>query len=157
LTAGVCCIQTGGDVCCPSSGEKPPCMPDPQWQKYNTFTLDDGTGKCDSFDSFAVALPAKVFGIDPLALAGSKTKITFTGMLQNSSGQNDACKNTATAAPVDCMTDDDCVAAANKPGLDPKCVTALQKASCVEGTCRRGVFNFWNIIPRTPDDIVVNK
>ncbi len=75
-------------------------------------------------------------------------------MLQNASGQNDACKGFG--PQVDCKTDGDCTAAASMfTKTYPMCAAKLMGANCVEGTCRRGVFNFWTVIPRVFTDLVV--
>ena len=112
---------------------------------------------CSTFGSFAVELPGKTFGgFDPLQSMGKTVKVT--GMLRNNSGQNDACKG----HPVDCMTPADCTTASTDPKVsqwnDPNdtktCAARLAGAACVEGTCRRGSFNFWTIAPRSPGDIV---
>ena len=135
---------------------------DDQWIKFNQFVLDLGDNICDAFSSFAVELPSKTFGgFDPTKLMGQKQQIAVTGMLKNSSGQNEACKGVKDApAQVDCRTKDDCDKAAtdDSNGLPPLCRVALMAKSvqCVEGTCRRGAYNFWTIIPRTPADISTN-
>ena len=128
-------------------------VPDPQWVKFNTFTVDIGNGVCDSFLGLSVALPAKTLGdFNPLVSDMTLAQFTFTGMLQNSSGQNDACKGSGPL--VYCATSNDCSAGASDPMYSATCQIALAKAACIEGTCRRGVFNFWSIIPRSPDDVV---
>lgn len=148
VSGKVCCVQTG-DVCC---GSAAPCAADDQWVKYNTFLLDLGKG-CDAFDAVSVALPGKTFGtFDPLSVAGSDRTLTVTGMLKNSSGQNQACKG---GPDVACTSNDDCLQAALNPDLQkiPGCGAALVNANCVEGSCRKGAFNFWTVQPRLPSDI----
>ena len=137
------------------------CPVDPtldSWKKYNQFTLQDNarTMPCSTFGSFAVELPGKTFGdFNPLTSGGAT--ITITGMLRNSSGQNDACKGIG--PPVDCATTADCGKAASNPQYSAACQAKLMGASvsCVEGTCRRGAFNFWTVVPRDVTDIVVTK
>lgn len=128
-----------------------------QWLKFNQFTVDMGDGVCDSFRTYSVQLPAKTLGaFDPLAVMNRKTALaTFTGMLRNSSGQNDACKGTAGPQSVACRGDADCAAAAARQA-DPTCRTNLGKASCVEGSCRRGVYNFWTVQLRSAADLQVH-
>ena len=158
-TGTVCCIQSQASAtqCC--AGTAAPCAADDQWVKYNTFNLDVGGG-CDAFKSYSVALSGKTMGdFDPLTLMGGTLKVTVTGMLKNSSGQNPACKDAADAVDVDCMTTKDCTDAGNAliaKNPNSACGPLLVKGSvsCIEGTCRRGVYNFWTIQPRTPDDII---
>jgi hypothetical protein len=154
LTGAICPIDMDPNT---SNGQ--------QWVKYNSFLIDMGDQVCDGFmGSFSIQLPAKTLGkFNPLSIMevpnmiAMPQAITVTGMLQNSSGQNDACKGTATAIQVLCRSAADCgaYATAHQSTLDPMCVANLQKSSvaCVEGTCRRGVFNFWNVVPRTESDI----
>lgn len=164
VTGSVCCIRTGGDTCC---GETAPCDPDDQWQKFNTFVVNVGDGVCDSFSGFSVAMPTKILGdFDPAKVASTPSKFQFTGMLQNNSGQNEACKGYPGPQMVTCdpkkgaVKNPDCIAAA-APLLakDPNdtCGGYLAKGVCVEGTCRRGAYNFWNIVPRTADDVIVSQ
>ena len=40
------------------------------------------------------------------------------------------------------------------PGDTKSCTARLTGATCVEGTCRRGAFNFWTVVPRNAADIV---
>ena len=127
------------------------------WVQYNTFQLQqfDSTGKptsagCVVFNTFGIALPQKTLGtLDPIkcmpkSVTGNGCNITVTGMLKNSSGQNDDLGTTGKATV--CRSPSDCVAA-GLAASDP----------CVEGTCKNGVYNFWTIVPRTADDIVINK
>jgi hypothetical protein len=104
-----------------------------QWRKYNQFVVG---AACDSFNDFAVELPEKVLGsFDPLQTVGRT--ITFTGMLQNSSGQNPVPGPAGTT--ISCSTKSPC-----------------KTGNCVEGECRKNPFNFWTIKPRTPDDVIVH-
>src|SRR5437016_2835626 len=93
---------------------------------------------------------------DPIKVMGTGLAFKFTGMLKNSSGQNDACKS-VNGPVVTCRTTADCTSDATLAMVPPNCAAALGGSSiaCVEGTCRKGVFNFWGIRPRIPDvDIV---
>jgi hypothetical protein len=105
-----------------------------QWEKFDTFILD-GDGTCDSFNNFAIELPAKVLGsFDPLQ---AKTKTaTVVGMLHNSSGQNPALD--ANGRTIPCTDSGQCIT-----------------GTCVDSICKKGAFNFWTIQPRTQADIVV--
>ena len=85
-----------------------------------------------------MALPSKTLGnFDPLVLTPKKSKITVTGMLRNASGQKDT-----TSPPTLCATTKDCAD------------QGLASSTCVEGSCRNGVYNFWSIVPRDPSDIL---
>jgi hypothetical protein len=108
------------------------------WKKFNQFALYFSDGVCNTFNTFQVGLPSKLFGtFDPLA---NQTKsITVTGALRNFSGQNPQVPETA------CTDKSDCTAAGFPTSTD-----------CVEGLCRKGAYNFWTILPRTPSDIVLN-
>lgn len=108
------------------------------WKQFNQFALYYSDGICNAFNTFQVGLPSKVLGtFDPLA---NQTKsITVTGALRNFSGQNPAEPLTVCAAKSDCAA----------AGFS-------SSTECVEGLCRKGAFNFWNILPRDPSDIVVN-
>jgi hypothetical protein len=126
----------------------PICDPDPpnptndiniqktkdSWRKYNQFVLN-GDGTCSALSNFAAELPAKTLGsFDPLANVG-KT-VTVTGMLRNNSGQNPILDINGMAISCDDHT---------------QCLTG----TCVQGQCKKGVFNFWTIDPRTPADVVI--
>jgi hypothetical protein len=39
------------------------------------------------------------------------------------------------------------------PQYSAACQAKLSASTCVQGTCRRGVYNFWTIEPRTAADI----
>lgn len=115
------------------------------WKKYNQFAIyygeidpDDWVSKqeaCDIFDTFSVALPAKTLGtFNPLE--NIDRKIQVTGMLRNMSGQNEA-----TTPPTPCTDDAAC--------------KGLGAGGCVEGTCKRGPYNFWSIVPRDAADILL--
>ena len=109
------------------------------WRKFNNFGIDLGGNVCDPFATFRVALPAKTLGtFDPLAVPKGAT-LTAVGMLRNFSGQNEV----STPSTL-CVRGEDCVAA------------GYPSAACVEGTCRRGAYNFWTINPRDQSDIKVN-
>ena len=125
------------------------------WVQYNTFQLElptsisgRPTGDCGSFSTFGISLPGKTLGsFDPLqctpqSVSSTGCLITVTGMLKNSSGQVDDL-GSAGGAPTACKTSADCVAAGL--GSDP----------CVEGTCKKGLYDFWTILPRSASDIVV--
>jgi hypothetical protein len=120
----------------------------PSWIKYNQFVLDMGNQdpkkihSCDSFSTFSVEMSGKTIGsFDPLTLRGALKSdpnpqvVTVVGVLQNFSGQNEE-----TVPPTDCRNDTDCM---NVGG------------TCVEGSCKKGVYNFWNVIPRDQSDITV--
>jgi len=112
------------------------------WLKFNSFTVDLGNGVCDPFSTFAIALPAKIYGdLNPLLLTPAKTMVTATGMLRNFSGQNDA-----TMPPTDCHTDNDCT-------LPPPMGANLAGTTCIEGSCKKGPYNFWQLNPRDPTDV----
>jgi hypothetical protein len=119
------------------------CPIDPNaddWRKFNNFGLDLGGNVCDAFATFRVALPGKTLGnFDPLTVK-TGTSLTVTGMLRNFSGQNEA-----TTPPTPCAKKADCEAA------------GLGTASCVEGTCKRGVFVFWTVSPRDESDVTINS
>ncbi len=105
------------------------------WLKFNQFVVNQGQGLCDSFNGISVSLPAKTLGtFDPLQHMGGK--ITAVGMLRNFSGQNDV-----TAPPTDCTKDMDCMTVGG---------------TCVEGSCKKGAFNFWQVTPRDQTDLTVN-
>ncbi len=109
------------------------------WLKYSSFSMDN-SGQCDSFIDFAVGLPSKQFGT--FTPVGNDMKvITVTGMLQNGSGQNPVLDTNN--QPVTCSTTQDCLNAPSAKGTcDP-----------LDRICKKGVYNFWTIYPRTVDDI----
>jgi hypothetical protein len=138
-----------------------------QWLKYDTFVMDeaaDGLGQAcaNNMMTFSVELPGKTFGnFDPMKLGGldpveGANAITVTGMIKNSSGQNEVCKGYGHDAPILCTSLADCQKAAVDPQYPATCQTHLAGAStaCVEGSCKRGNYNFWTIVPRTPSDII---
>jgi hypothetical protein len=125
------------------------CPIDPtqdSWRKFNQFVLDMGAQKpphtCDSFSTFSVEMAGKTIGaFNPLVLRGAAgpvanpQTVTVIGMLRNFSGQNEV-----TNPPTDCKVDNDCM---NVGG------------TCVEGSCKKGPYNFWNVVPRDESDITV--
>ena len=106
------------------------------WNKFNQFVLDaDST--CGSFTNMAVELSAKVMGtFDPLQNVG-KT-MTVVGMLQNHSGQNPVVDGNGNT--VSCTTQSPCA-----------------KGVCIMGECFKNAYNFWDILPRTADDISISQ
>jgi hypothetical protein len=108
-----------------------------QWVKYNTFALGDPTIGCSAFDSWSVALPAKILGVapnqfDPTTMVAKP--ITVRGMLKNSSGQN----------PV-------LDANGNPTACDDK--TPCAGGTCTLGICKKMPYNFWTVTVRGSDDI----
>ena len=108
---------------------------DDSWLKYNQFVID-GNGTCDGFTNYAVELPSKTLGgFDPLKNVSKK--LTVVGMLRNNSGQNayaDANGNPITCSPTNACAQGTC-------GPD--------------GICKKAAYNFWTIVPRTPDDVTI--
>lgn len=157
VTGTVCCIRTGGNTCCDMQA---PCDPDDQWAKFNQFAVNLGDGACQTFGGISVELPSKTLGdFDPTAVAVTPAKFRFTGMLQNNSGQNESCKGDPKPLSVPCKEKQACLDAGNDLlAKDPNdaCGKHLtsKTVSCVEGLCRRGGYDFWNIVPRAADDIV---
>jgi hypothetical protein len=116
-----------------TSQECDPVMGGTQWTSYNSFIV--GTPDCSSLTNFAVELPAKTLGsFDPLTVVGRTLKVT--GMLKNNSGQNPLAG--VDGNPIACSDANPCA-----------------RGNCVEGECRKNPYNFWTIVPRTPEDIVV--
>lgn len=106
---------------------------DDSWNKYNQFVVDND-GTCDSFTNFAIELPAKTLGnFDPTKSIGSTLDVI--GMLQNHSGQN--AYTDAAGNEISCSNTVPCA-----------------KGTCIQGTCYKGAYNFWTILPRTAADIV---
>jgi hypothetical protein len=136
LTSGV--VTVTGQQCDP---DPPNPNNDPniegtkeQWRRYNSFLID-GDQTCSAFSNFAIQLPSKSLGTyDPIQSVGKTVQIT--GMLKNNSGQN----------PV-------LDAQGNTIGCDDASPCATGK--CIDGLCRKNPFNFWTIIPRTAQDVVV--
>jgi hypothetical protein len=107
------------------------------WNKYNQFVIDNNpAAPCDSFSNFAIEMTDKVMGnFDPTKAVG-KT-LTVVGMLQNHSGQNPVVD--ANGNIVSCSAQLACPGATNV---------------CIMGECYKSAYNFWTILPRTPDDLV---
>jgi hypothetical protein len=104
------------------------------WNKYSQFVVD-GDNTCSALTNFAVELPTKVFGTyDPLQSV--MHTVTVTGMLKNNSGQNPVLD--ANNMPINCDMTHPCA-----------------KGTCTEGVCVKNPYNFWTVIPRTPQDVVV--
>jgi hypothetical protein len=111
-----------------------PMLNPSQWTKYNEFVID-GNNTCDSLTNYAVELPAKTLGtFDPLMTKG-KT-LTVVGMLRNNSGQNS-------------------VLDANGMEISCSAQVVCATGSCIDGVCKKGVYNFWTIYPRSQADITV--
>ncbi len=106
------------------------------WNKFNQFVVDND-GTCASFTNFAVELTAKQMGdFDPTKQVGNQ--ITVVGMLQNHSGQNPVVDGNGNQ--VHCSQTQTCPSASNV---------------CIMGDCFKTAYNFWDILPRTADDISV--
>jgi hypothetical protein len=106
------------------------------WNKYNQFVIDND-GTCDSFTNFAVELTAKQMGdFDPTKNVNAQ--LTVVGMLQNHSGQNPAVD--ANGNQAHCSATQSCPSASNV---------------CIMGDCFKTAYNFWDILPRTADDLTV--
>jgi hypothetical protein len=106
------------------------------WNKFNQLILDASlvAPTCDSFNNFSVQLPGKTLGaFNPVTAWGQK--MTVIGMLQNHSGQN--AYTDGSGNEISCSVTQPC-----------------QQGTCIQGTCYKNAFNFWTILPRTPDDIV---
>jgi hypothetical protein len=104
------------------------------WNIYNQFVLDND-GSCQSFTNMAVQLPSKQLGgFDPLKHVNETA--TFTGMLQNHSGQNPVL-DAVTGNTVACSDDNPCT-----------------KGSCQQGICYKGAYNFWTLMPRKAEDVI---
>jgi hypothetical protein len=110
---------------------------DTEWTKYNQIVVNMN-GQCDPTQAFTVTLPGKTLGdFDPTKLRQGigAQRLTATGMLRNNSGQS--AQNPTTG----CTVDADCAMFATQ--------------SCVSGTCRKGPYNFWSVMPRGASDIVL--
>jgi hypothetical protein len=106
------------------------------WRKFNQFVIDND-GTCGSFTNFAVELTAKQMGdFDPTKNVGAQ--LTVVGMLQNHSGQNPVVD--ANGNQVHCSATQMCPTASNV---------------CIMGDCFKTAYNFWDILPRTVDDLTV--
>ena len=110
-----------------------------QWVKYNQFVIDNDM-TCDGFTNPSVELPSKTLGgFDPTKNVGNL--VTVVGMLQNHSGQNPMV-DPSTGQILACSPTGACTAG-GKTGV------------CIQGECYKNAYNFWNIMPRTPDDVIV--
>jgi hypothetical protein len=66
-------------------------------------------------------------------------QITVVGMLRNFSGQIEA------TTPITVCGHDQSICSA----VDPN-------SKCVEGTCKRDPYNYWEVFPRTLSDITIH-